>query len=258
MESSGDSLIKIQKGSVFLLKEFTISQNADYLELTEICKICQENNLANNKYIIRIERITLIGIDKHVADSHNREDNVQVKTVSSDSKKISDLNLYMSKSDWSLAVCLSNISQVRDFQNRLTNDKGKCMRLQFYDQSGFIEAVFFNKFCDKWTKDEFKIGNCYIIKNADIKPSKKSLRSWHESLNSTYDLVINENTSIVRDDSIRIPSANEIRDKNKQDEQPEEKPKSSFITLNELHFKNNKSLVDTMAIVTQVHELTTI
>lgn len=67
------------------------------------------------------------------------------------------------------------------------------MRLQFYDETGYIELAFFGKYCD------LKEKKVYTIRNVDIKLSKKFLKTWNDKNNFIYDLHFNRTTTLIPD-----------------------------------------------------------
>ena len=104
----------------------------------------------------------------------------------------------MSRSNtWSLRVCLSQISSIREWDNE--NGSGTTMRLQFFDETGYIELAFFDKYCQFCSKNNLIENTVYTIRNASIKTSKKPLKVWHDKNNSIYDLHFNRNTSVIPD-----------------------------------------------------------
>lgn len=175
-----------------------------------------------------------------------------ISKLSSNLVKITDLNpLVTVAQNKSLRMCCTNISTPREFTNRATGNKGRTMRVQFYDTTSYIELVFFNEFCDRYPADFFKNGTIYIIRKVDVKNSKKTIRAWHPEKNSSYDLHFNINTEILID----------------QDQSPIEKnfancvpigdkpPKNTFITLNELQVKDPNCILKTIGIVVGLGEL---
>ena len=278
---------QIEKDSVLMVTEYSLY----YCTETIFNELCQYDQIHSKNVIFNLKSYTLLG--KDVAYNDNLEKSSKIsnetknttilidqQTIEENHTKIANLNPSMSNCEWSIKAILSNMTNVREFENRQNGQKGKVMRLQFYDETGFIEAVFFNNFCDKWYKF-FEKNKCYIIKKCQIKYIKSSLRAWPDSVNSYYDLVVGNN-SIFEEDTTptkinhMISNANSVTDigdveyKSKQKtsvlnsnksatkEQQPNQSKSTFIQLNELLFKKNESLIDTVGIVSKINELSSI
>ena len=115
--------------------------------------------------------------------------------------KICELDSGISGTKWSIRACLSKIGIIRDYYNEYGS--GKTMRLQFYEETGYIELVFFGNYCYFWAQNNLEVKTVYTIRGATIKLSKSSkglIKSWHNKANSIYDLHYNGRlTTITRD-----------------------------------------------------------
>ena len=143
---------------------------------------------------------TINTINAGGGDDHDHDDD------NNGSLKISELNMGIGigESMWSLRVCLSRIGIIRDFYNN-EQGPGKTMRLQFYDETGYIELAFFNKNCEFCDKNNLQVNTVYTIRCATIKFSKKSLKAWHDKANSMYDLHFNARKTTVTTDPDQTP-----------------------------------------------------
>lgn len=167
--------------------------------------------------------------------------------------KISDLKNAISRSKWSLRACVSNVTTVRQFTNQTNGSNGKTMRVQLYDDTGYIELVFFNNFCDTFAK-KIKINKIYRIQNADIKISKKTLKAWPDKKNSDYDLYVNIST-IIKVDSNQEIIEKTFLNKTQENEENLVNRRSGFIELNLLPLKKTGSLIKTTAFVCRIGEI---
>lgn len=185
--------------------------------------------------------------------------------------KICDLCTDISRSKWSLRACLSQISSVRPFDNKQNGSSGKTMRVQLYDETGYIELAFFNEFCDAYSSNnKLKLNTVYTIRNADIRKSKKTLKLWPGKFNSFYDLYFNKHTTISIDSNQKSIAKEFMNDDNKSHERHEQQQQQQqltrsnndaasrepgFIDLAQLYDYKHGSLINTTGIVTKIGEL---
>lgn len=252
---------KIKTGSVFLLNEYSIVNKSEnlYRNFQTMAKDSFNDHESLIGYsdseiiIINLEKLTIVG------EQDNSANAIRAKEVSKNNAntiEIKDLNSHLRNTNWQLKVCLSNISQIRDFKDRNTGAQGKTMRLQFYDTSGYVEVVFFNAFCAQFAEDYLKINTRYIIRNADIKFSNNAIKSWPDKSGSVYDLHFNKKTEITIDDDQR--EIEKIFENEVLEEKPTKQSAStndSFVELNKVTLYKANSLIRTTVIVTKINEL---
>lgn len=284
--SYNSSDVCFQAGSVLMLHEYYItkSKNEALLQVAGQFENLIESLDPSKVVMVILEKFTLIGcqppdriIEQDVSTkpelstlpeaSSAQSCQTKCEAVEADDDgyeciKISDLHSDLSRSKWSIRACLSNVSSVRSFESRTNGSKGKTMRVQLFDDTGYIELAFFNDFCNQYSSF-FKTNTIYTIRNADVKLSKKTLKAWQDPFNSIYDLYVNANTTITADanqDAIEKTFLNdklEEKTPKVQQQQPND-PKSDFIELNQLAFKKVGSLVKTTAFVCKIHGVTEI
>lgn len=265
---------KFVEDSVILLNEFSLLNRLrmsieDDEDQVFVNSFKHLTNVDNNIPILVLENFILIGIDKKQSEPLNdlviriSEPSLETHTP------ISKLTSKMNNQNWSIKGCLSKISTIRNFAYK-GGQLGKVLRMQFFDRTGLVELVFFNDYCDRY-KNKFIVNNCYIIRNSDIKYSKKSFKAWPDDLFSNFDIIVNSATVFehVPDEQIfmnEIISQPEKDSSTILDESPKvqkvqkvqkspQNPKSTFITLNQLILQKNKSLVDVIGVICSVGEL---
>lgn len=218
---------------------------------------------------------------------HNLHHHHESSEQSSSILSIYSLSPSLSNQIWTIKSCLSKISPVKEFPYKKGDVIGRVMRMQFYDRTGYIEVVFFNEFIDRY-KDFFEIGKFYLIRNSEIKYSKKTYRAWPEDLYSNFDLIVTKTTEfqltdneIIHKSEIAAPSSNRFEQQkmhtlNSQQsfatsqttpnsqkhasskEQQSDNIKSTFISLDQLILKKNKSLVDVIGVVCDIGDMSSL
>lgn len=306
----------LERGSIVLVDEYSLvslsnelkdhAQLADFLALHSFVLDAHSNGAtaleATKISLIRFESFRLIGVDRSVcgpidintglANSHssdiaqtlkceNNESDSRAKTSLIDCNfvRIADLKKNMPHDDWAIRCLLREMTAERAFENRQNGNKGTIMRAQFEDESGLIEAVFFNEACTKW-KHVLKKNHCYIVRRAQVKYIKKNLRAWCSSKYSNYDLIVDSLSIFVEDEqaheqltnllSIDTSSSSALLSSPQRKEESaglngeastlsnlaDNQPKSTFIKLHQASQNRNGSSIDVIAIVTKVNDLT--
>lgn len=267
---------KIQKGSVFILSEYSIVNKNE--NLYKCLKTIANNSITKDfenfigysedeVIVIELEKLSIVGeqyhnsiskalLDKEPKNAISKIETEAKSTISINNIEIADLNNCISKTDWQLKVCLSNISKIREYNNRQTGAKGKTMRLQFYDSTGYVEVVFFNNFCQQFPETYFKINTRYIIRQADVKFSNNSIKSWPNKSGSIYDLHFNKNTEILLDDDqqeIEKTFENDVLE-DKENKEVETDLESSVELCKLIKLQAN-SLIKITAFVTKINKI---
>jgi len=215
----------------------------------------------------------------HPPPHHHHESSEQSSSILS----IYSLSPSLSNQIWTIKSCLSKISPVKEFPYK-KGDFGRVMRMQFYDRTGYIEVVFFNEFIDRY-KGFLEIGKFYLIRNSEIKYSNKTYRAWPEDLYSNFDLIVTKTTEFQLTDSETILKSEIAAPSSYRSEQQQkthtlnsqhlaksqtrpislkhasttkEQQSDTFISLDQLILKKNRSLVDVIGVVCEIGELTTV
>jgi hypothetical protein len=135
------------------------------------------------------------------------------------------------------------------------------MRVHLFDETGYIEAVFFGDLCKKWSADFLKPNSCFILQSGDIRNTKKLLRAWPSEFGSAFEISVNKNTTIELDTNQEMPikEFESASNTSNADSTSQNETKNSFLsTLSQLADKRRDSLVNTMCIVCKIEEITSI
>jgi hypothetical protein len=256
----------VNLGSIIILNEYSFSDT-----------VIKEKN--NNKPIkmFTLNSFTIIGLEGDKSDVYTQTEcfegktedcvnqNAQTKLIPTNQIQndriitISELNTEINNMQWKIKAKLNKKSKIKEFKNPNTNQMGKFIRLQFFDSSGVIELVAFNK--DISTVEILEESKIYFIIQADIKNSKPTCQAFVETTKfSTVELIMNSNTEITQasnQEDIAYPQEkNGIqKETKKKTENPKSEVKSCFITLSEAWTKNEGSLVNVIGVVCEVEEL---
>ena len=174
--------------------------------------------------------------------------------------RITALSPNLNNLKWSILVKLLKVSVIKEFVNKNTCQDGKYIRLQFADETGFVELVAFNQEIDKVSN--LIEDRVYKICNADIKLVRGSVNAFQETTDSKIELVVNKRTIIVEsmtdvkyfkifNNQDLTQNVNEAEKQIKIDKYKE----NGFIILKELHSKKEGTLVNAIGVVSREDEI---
>ena len=216
----------MRNGSVITISKIALMKKSEFKFLADTSK-------GENETIVLIKEYCLVGhnetpheeqddSDEDESEQDKDDSGIQAtedKTISTNtsskrqelaSHTINSLVPRDSNNSWTITCLLCKKSIVRQFTNRLTSKTNALIRLQFCDESGYIEVVGFDDNIEKL--QTLCINSTYDICNGDIKSSPKNYRSWQEQENnSNFDIVINQNTKITLNDHVKVTEPNTIQ-----------------------------------------------
>ena len=101
----------------------------------------------------------------------------------------------LKKSDWELTLVLCQKTTIIPFEVRDSGKKSTRIRLQFRDESGYIEAVAFGNQATRMY--DLEVNKMYKIQHADIKQGNPMYRQWpDQKFLSDCELLIGDSTLI--------------------------------------------------------------
>ena len=235
----------IQLGSVLILNEYS------FMDVFIDANQKEEDMLVILKY-------SCVGLEKtseEVVDDKIEHD----KNASNTNLRIATLSPNLNNLKWSIVAKLIKVSVIKEFVNKNTCQDGKYIRLQFADETGFVELVAFNQEIDK--TNNLVEERIYKISNADIKISKGSVNAFQETSDSKIELVVNKRTIIVESmfdvKYFKIFSKQENSNVNEAEKQlkTDKYKENGFVILSELHSKKEGTFVNAIGIVSREDEI---
>ena len=197
IQSNEDIKIKLKNK---LLKKETKASNTNQIDITisrisimkkSEFKFLDDTRSSDDETIVVIKEYCLVGhkeilyeeqndSDEEESEQDNDDSGIQAKdkltcTEELASHKINSLVPKDSNKSWRITCLLCKKAIVKQFTNRLTNKTNSLLRLQFCDQSGYIEVVAFDENIKKIKG--LCINTTYNISNGDIKSSPKNYRA---------------------------------------------------------------------------------
>jgi hypothetical protein len=173
------------------------------------------------------------------------------------SYKINTIDINLNNMNWSVKAKLLKMSVLKEFCNKITNQDGKVMRLQFTDETGIIELVAFNKEIDK-VKSLIE-NRVYNINKADVKVAKGNYSAFQESSECMLELVVNKKTSIIESicDASTFKTFKKAKDIDVLETgiKKEQSKYKDFLRLEDLRSKKDGQIVSVIGVVSKVDDI---
>ena len=272
----------LRKGSVILLKQYKILPLRDLLTDREF-----ELEQNKQKRVVCITDLLLLG---HYEENENSNDDKyrsdQIENKNNCNKithLINQLDISLSKTEWSIACKIIAKTNVRQYENSKTGQIGRVQRFLLEDNCGLIELVAFNQFCQNDLLLKIDIDKWYIIKNGDIRKSSTKFKAWPDRKSVDLEIQMSLNCEIFEcDESLLAQMKHDLNDVkscetidttkqkkscsivNTQREIKEEKKVSytnapklheKFTKLNQLIIVKPESFVDVIGIVCEIGQV---
>lgn len=230
----------ILKGSLIILKCFS--------KLT-YDKSWNEGNIYESISAIVLEKFYIIGHSDILRVPSNQID-LEFKNKENDREtiNIAQLTLLHTGCEWIVRCLLCKIGDIKEYTNQSGKKNGILKRLLFRDKTGYLEAVVFDKDCDR---DDIIEEKEYYIKSGCLRESNKHKKAWPNIDSINFDLYLSKYGKI------EMLTYRELKfdfNINKTDHYQADSAREKYTRLNNLFVKHSNAYVNVIGVITEIEE----